>query len=427
MIEAVVSAILVVMVAVGLLTAFEAAGRSTSEERNRARAHSIAQADLARMRTMRISALSNLNQTRTVTQDGTSYEVVSRGEFQTDATGTASCQAGTASADYIRISSTVRWRTIGSRPPVMSQSLVAPPNGSISPNTGSLAVGIEDSRNAGLPGVNLAGTGAGTFSGVTGANGCAIFGNLPAGAYTLSVTGSDLVDRNGNPPAPVSTSVVAEGTNTVVLQYDTPGSIPVTFTTNVGGNLVESSADSVVAFNSGMSLAKAFEAPDGPAAEVSATSLFPFTSPYTVYAGTCEGNNPNPDDDPDPPTAAAMASVLVPQGAGAPTTIQLPALHLTVQSGANPQSPGAPVSGARVRLGDTNCDADAGGPYMRTFTTNAAGQLPDPGLPYGSYDLCVDDGAKRVTVLDVPVEDLETGTTSNIYLGSGGAQTGTCP
>ena len=54
-----------------------------------------------------------------------------------------------------------------------------------------------------------------------------------------------------------------------------------------------SSADSVVAFNSGMTVAKAFGTPGTPQAEVTATPLFPFTSPYSVYAGSCEENNPS--------------------------------------------------------------------------------------------------------------------------------------
>ena len=68
--------------------------------------------------------------------DGTPYEVSSAGEFVTDSTGTASCTQGSASADYIRITSTVSWPSIGSRPPALVQSLVAPPNGSISDTAG---------------------------------------------------------------------------------------------------------------------------------------------------------------------------------------------------------------------------------------------------------------------------------------------------
>lgn len=435
LVEVLVSAIMVVIVAVGVFAAFDTATRATGEERNRARAHSLAQADLSRMRTMRISDLSNLNQTRTLTQDGTEYTIVSRGEFQTDATGTASCDPGTASADYIKISSTVTWPSIGSRPPVVAASLVAPPNGSISPNTGSLAVEIQNSENAGIPGVGLQGSGAGSFTGQTGPTGCAIFGNLPAGNYTLQVTDSTLVDRDGNPPGDTATSVVAEATNTVVLQYDEPGSVAVTFETKVGGNLVPSTADSVVAFNQGMSVPKAFGDVGSQAGQVTATPLFPFTSEYAIYAGTCEGNNPNPTGQENPPGEAAIASAIVPRGGSEAVSVQLPALHLTVWSGVDQTTPGSPVPGAAVELSDANCDDSAGNPITRTFTTTSEGkftkdpqgQTLDPGLPYGVYDLCVSDGTTHVTRTSVNVQDLDVGADLSVYLNEPGALPGGCP
>ena len=116
-----------------------------------------------------------------------------------------------------------------------------------------------------------------------------------------------------------------------------------------------SSADSVMVFNTGMTTPKAFGTVGSPAATITATSLFPFTSPDTVYAGNCTGDNPNPTNDSNPPGAAAMASVAVPAGGSAPATIQLPALKLTVWSGLSALAPGSPVSGARVTVSDTNC------------------------------------------------------------------------
>ncbi len=304
LVEVLVSAVVLVSASIAVLGAVEAATRSTAEERHRARAASLAEADLARMRAMRISDLSNLHQTRTVTQDGTPYTLASDADYLTDSTGTASCEAGTASADYIRIRSTVTWPSIGSRPPVQSASIVAPPNGSVSASSGSLAIAVEDSQNAGVPGVALVGTGAGTFSGVTDSNGCAIFGNLPAGDYTVVLAGAatGLVDRDGNPPLDQQTSVVAESTNTLVLQYDDPGTIPVTFTTrpSPGAAPVASSADSVVLFNTGMTTPRVFGTPGTATSTITGTLLFPFASDYAVYAGTCEGDNPNPGDDDDP-------------------------------------------------------------------------------------------------------------------------------
>jgi Tfp pilus assembly protein PilV len=434
LIEVVVSSVLVVIVAGGVFTAFDTATRSTAEERHRARAHSIAEADLSRMRTMRISDLSNLSETRTETQDGTPYTVESDAEFQTDSTGTASCDEGTASADYIRITSTVTWPSIGSRPPVVSQSIVAPPNGSVSASSGALAIGVENAANEGIPGIGLTGSGQGSFSGVTGPNGCAIFGNLPAGEYTVTVSGvgSGLIDRDGNEPGPIQTSVVAESTNTVVLQYDDPGAAVVRFQTRAYGTneQVDSTTDSVIAFNNGMSAAKAFGDPGTPVAEITGTPLFPFSSPYSVYAGTCEGDNPNPGGVAGSPGEDAIATVDVPAGGAAPAeTIQLPALHVTVYTGADTSS--SPAAGATVKVRDTQC-----GDFLRTFTTNAQGQLDDPGLPYSVYNVCAhgDVGgstqSRTTGTADSPadpdVTNLTTGTVLNLFLSGTGSQPSEC-
>jgi Tfp pilus assembly protein PilV len=428
LIEVLVSSILLVVTAVGVFSAFDAATRSTAEERHRAQADGLAQADLARLRTMRISSLSNLHQTKVMTIEKTPFTIESAAEFQTDKTGTASCELGTASADYIQIRSTVTWPSLGNRAPVVAQSLVAPPNGSISASSGSLAIQIENAENAGLEGVGLSGAGAGTFSGETGPNGCAVFGNLPAGSYTLTVADSSLVDKNGEAPKPQSTSVVAESTNTLALQYDKPGNVTAKFETWLGGALVPSSADAVVTFNSGMKAARAFGTPGTPQEKVTATPLFPFTSSYSIYAGTCEGNNPSLVNGESTPSGV-VAEALVSPGGSTPVTIQLPALHLTAWSGTSSASPGTPVAGATVKVTDTKCEE--GKPVVRTFTTNAQGGLPDPGLPYSSYDVCVSNGAKHVSAGGVAVpfdpENMQAGTDLAVYLGDPAAPAGACP
>jgi Tfp pilus assembly protein PilV len=420
-VEIIVSSILLVTVAVGVFGAFDAATRSTAEERHRARAHAIAEADLSRMRALRISDLANLSETRTITQDDTPYTIDSRAEFVTDSTGTASCEAGVASADYLQISSTVRWPSIGSRPPVYASSIVAPPNGSVSADSGSLAIAVEDSQSVGVPGVGVSGSGAGSFSGVTGPDGCVIIGNLPAGNYTVTVTASGLVDPDGLPPEPIDTSVVAESTNTLVLQYDEPGSIPVTFTTIPygGGTPVASNSESIIAFNTGMSSARAF--PPTPGARVSqidATSLFPFSSDYAVYSGTCEGDNPNPFNLDPAPAPLAILSALVPPGGSAPppTTIQQPAMHVTVYQGTNTGS--ARAAGATLKIKDTRCSN-----FQRNFTTNSVGRLADPGFPYSDYQVCAyyppTNRKKTTTVSMNDPNDVTGGQTVNIFMGTG--------
>jgi hypothetical protein len=171
-----------------------------------------------------------------------------------------------------------------------------------------------------------------------------------------------------------------------------------------------------------MSVAKLVGTPGTPLPSYSVSNLFPFSSPYSLYAGTCTQNNPG--------TGPALANVTVPAGGSvsAAGPIQLPALQLTVHSGDTPASPGSPVSGAKVTIKDlaTGC-----GNLVRTFTSNVSGQLPNPGLPYGTYEVCsqasfgsiqrrnyVNTTSAPSAKEAVPVQNTSAGTVRDIYLGT---------
>jgi prepilin-type N-terminal cleavage/methylation domain-containing protein len=430
-IEVLVTAVIIAIVMGATYGALASAGRAGSEQRRHAESYAVAQKDQARMRSLRISQLNGLDEVTVVNEGGTEYEVHSTGEFVNDVTGTASCEEGTNSSDYIKITSTVTWPSIGNRPATVIQSLVAPPAGSLSEDTGALAVVVRDGAGNGLAGVPLTGSGAGSFSGQTGDTGCVLFTDLPVGNYTLTPsTAAGVVDADGNPPGPIDTSVVGQSTNTLVLRYDTPGRINVDFRTRISGSVQSTTADGVVVFNTGMTAPKPFAQIGSPVSSIDVGPLFPFSSPYAVYAGSCEANNPNPDELEDPPAAAALADVSVLPSQTATATIQLPALDLTVRNG-NSSSPGAAISGATVKVADNGCQ-QGGNPVTRTYTTNASGKLSNPGLPYGTYDVCasafLSGSNRRNTIDDLAVETTDTDTVATIYLGSGsGRVTGTCP
>lgn len=430
-IEVLVTAVVVAVVMGATFGALQAAGRAGSEQRHHAESYAIAQKDQARLRSLQISQLAGLDQTTTVGSGGTDYEVHSTGQFVNDVTGTASCEEGTNTSDYISITSTVTWPSIGNRPPTVIKSIVAPPAGSMSEDTGALAVVIRDAQGDGVEGVPVSGSGAGSFSGTTGPTGCILFTDLPEGNYTLTPsTAAGVVDSDGNPPSPIDTSVVGQSTNTLVLRYDTPGSIRVTFRTRINGSVQNTTQDTLTVFNTGMTQEKAFGTVGTRAGDLTATPLFPFTSPYAVYAGSCAANNPNPDDLASPPAAAAIADVSVVPGQTANATIQLPALNLTVMSGSSSSNPGSPVNGATVKITDTECEV-SGNPVERTYNTNSAGKLDTPGLPYGVYDICAyrPSTNRKNTASDVAVQTTATDTDRTIYVSSfaSGSSSGSCP
>jgi Tfp pilus assembly protein PilV len=385
LVELIVAALILIIAVVGIFTALESAGRAGADERHRGTAYQLAQQDQTRLRAMKAASLLQLDQTRQVTVDDVTYSVRSTVKVTTDTTGSETCDTGTASADYLSISSTVTWPRMDTKPVTIS-SIITPASGSFDPDTGALAVSVLNGQGLGVPNVPLSGTGAGSFTGTTGDAGCLVLANLPAGSYNVTPTASGLVNENGV-PAGASPAYVPEGaTGTKVFQLDRPGSINVTFQTKPVGqaNPVDSASDRLVVFNTGMSgtsTGQAFGTAGTRVKTITGSSLFPFSSPDTVYSSSCPGKVPPVTS---PLSAVATAKVNA-GGPAVPATVTLPNVDLTVRTGSSSSSQGNLVPNAKVVFTDSTCS-----PTQKiTLSTNSTGKLPDPGLPYGTYSVCV--------------------------------------
>lgn len=431
LIEILVSALVLATVAGGVLTLLQATTRTAADQRRHSVAYAIAQEDQARLRSMRLSALNRLSETTPVTLDGTKFTVESSGVFVNNSSGTdSSCAAGNTSADYVKVTSKVSWTGIGNRPAPTIQSIVAPSTGSLDPSRGILIVTAKNAAGGALSGLGLSGSGAGTFSSSTDATGCAHFADLPAGSYTVTTSGAGLVDKNGNAAGTAghSTSVTAGGTNTLPLEYDQAATLPVQFQYRVGSTSTFKAAkiDSVYPFHTSMSPAKAYWSPSkARVLSLSATPIFPFTTPVTVWGGACSANNPG--------AGAGQASVTLQPGAtAAMQTVQLPALEITVSKS------GTPTSGAEITVEDDNCVVE-GAQYVRKYFSEAQGHQassststePEYGVPYSSsYDICASTSisgvTRRATASNVSVKSLTSGTPISLNITSSSSSNG-CP
>jgi type II secretory pathway pseudopilin PulG len=438
LIEIIVSALVLAITAGAVVTLVNATGRAGAEQRHRSEAYAIAQEDQARLRSMRLTSLNRLNENRTVTLNGTNFTVNSTGVFVNDSTGSTTCTQGGASADYVVVGTKVTWPSLGSRPAPVIKSILSPANGSLDPTHGTLSVTVKNAAGAAIPGVGLSGSGPSTLTGTTDSTGCAMFADVPAGTYTITPTGiaAGLVDQDGKAAGPFTVGVIGGATNTAPRLYDLPGYLEkVTFTTRkADGTIVSSAADSIVVFNTSMTTGKVFGTPGLSSLgtpndtrrnplDVSSNKLFPFTAPDTVYAGSCGTNNPNPTGETSPPGAAAMTSVQIVPGATAPAvSIQLPALYIKAWTGRSASSAGSAFSGADVWIRDEKC-ASGTTLVTREYATDSSGGLANPGLPWGTYEVCVDSqagsGSRRKTYKEVHVESLAVWPALNFYLGSG--------
>lgn len=382
LIEVMISALLVALIVVATLTGFDVTNRATADERSHAQATVLAQQDEDRLRGLQVSQLSGISETREVIYNGTHYTIKSTAKFVSDASGTESCTAAAASADYIQTVSEVGWPALKSRPKVVETGLIAPRLG------GSLLVQVFDASGNGVPGMTVKATGPapsiGLETGTTNAKGCVVFGSVEPGEYKVTTLQTGYVEKNGNsePPSSEQGATVINGSTTKKeFQFDKGGELTVSF---AGGPPAE--GDTWVAFNTGLTTFRSFptvvEKEKYYPTVTSPKTLFPFSSPYVVYAGSCESDDPHAINN-----AIKDPEVTVPAGSLANATVTVPPIKIKVYSGKSKASQGKLIENAVARLEDTGCKT------IRESKTNVTGSLPHPGVPFGKYSLCITGGA----------------------------------
>ncbi|MDX6609960.1 MAG: hypothetical protein QOF85_1885 [Solirubrobacterales bacterium] len=422
LIEVLVSALVLAIVAAGVLALLQATTRSAASERRHSEAYALVQEDQARLRSLRLSSLNRLQQKNEFTLDGTVFTVESIGVFVNNSTSEPSACSGSTSADYVRITSTVTWP--GSLAPVVIQSIVSPSSGSLDPNHGALIVTTKNAAGKALSGVGISGSGPGSFNGTTDSSGCANFTDLSTGNYTVTPTATGLVGRDGKPPHAETAGVEAGVSNPLSLEYDTGATVSAEFENRIGsGSTFEpAKIDSLFVFNS--LGAKDYWTPTN-AREllVKATPVFPFISPVSIWAGSCESNNPG--------AGAGTTSVTLQPGEELKPTLKLkvPTLELTVKNGSSA------VSGALITITDENCKDEKGTSIKREYTSEANGHQsnsttgkPEYGLPWGTYKVCASafySGTNhRAIESGVVVHSLTSAASKTLSLPSSGSETG---
>jgi len=414
LIEALVAATLLVILALGFLAALDAAARTSAANRGRAQAASLAQQDMERMRALNVTALTGTNSSRTQTVGNVTYTIASKAIWIDDSTGNATCSGGASNADYLKVSSTVTWPTMGKIAPVTSTTIVAVPNGSFGSGQGSIQALVEDHTPLGIPGlpVNLSGPSTSTLS--TDGAGCVFWGYLPVGTYTVGVNQAGYVDQNGNQSVTQSASVVGGSTTNLVFDYDRAANLDVSFDTQVGASTLVATAKSIMLGNAALTTPRQFTSGSYASTISSGYSLFPFSNGYAVWGGSCTGARPDT-------YGQSMPTVTPAAGGTQAVTVRLPALNIVVNKG------GSPLPSANVRI--TPVTAGCGSTF--TATLNASGKLAQPGLPYGDYTVCADDNngasSRRVTTGTIQNRAPAGTTTSTLSIPTSGGTTGPCP
>jgi Tfp pilus assembly protein PilV len=405
LLETMFAAVLLVVIALAVMGSLDVASRTSAANKGRSVASALAEQDQERMRAMSIDQLSNYHATSPQTVGGVAYTVDSRSEWLRDSTGSPASCSDTGQADYLRISSTVTSNVVGKdTQPVVVRGIVAPPVGSLGPNQGTLAVKVVDRNAAPVSGRQVTLTGTRSLTDVTNSLGCAVFGYIPAGSgtsYTVQLNSTGWVDQDDNQISTASPNVTPGSVTPVQMTYDQAGSIQVDLRDS--GGAAPNPTPTLVSINN--SLWPTPGARRLPSTTL--TNLFPFaTSPYSVYAGSCN--------------SAAVSTAPAPVLPAAPTTVvvRVPTMTITVQNSAGTTATGA-TTGVTFSATGAGCTEKV----ARTTTTTGVVSVD---LPYGPYQVCADEGGRYKLVTGL-TNNASAGSAYSIRPTSSPTGFGTCP
>jgi hypothetical protein len=162
----------------------------------------------------------------------------------------------------------------------------------------------------------------------------------------------------------------------------------------------------------------------------------PLSSAYTTYAGMCANNEPAYGSN-----GGTDVTTTVTSGANSNVTVTVPAMSIHVYTGTTTGS--SEVAPTHLYIKDTGCNVRYTGyklgtgapavssgqspeqadlPLSATYPiTTTGGVLAYPAMPYGTYNVCVDNGSKWWSVTGYTNND--TSGVINFFEGTGGSTT----
>lgn len=300
LVEVMVSAVLLIVLSLATLSVIDSAQSTSSNNRSRDTAAQLAQSEQDVIRQMPISALAGGYHppVGTKTVGGISYTVNSEADWVTDSGGAVTCSTSGRVA-YLRSTSTVTWPGMGTIKPVVADAIVDPGVAALGANKGALTVLLSKADGTGTEGIVVT---AGGISSVTDENGCAVIANLDAGLQTLTYNTAGYVDKDAKQAISKTVTVGAGSIAQATGFYDVAGRINTTIVDDSSptpqpakwpSTMPSTTPGNVAMDHAQRSTPTLFTTQlDGTQSNAS-TAVFPFSSPYKAFVGSCTGNDPS--------------------------------------------------------------------------------------------------------------------------------------
>jgi Tfp pilus assembly protein PilV len=441
LIEVLVGAVVLAITTTAVLEGLDGAQETGLKNKNRSVAAALAQQDVERIRATPVTALSNLNQTRTVDVRGVPYTVASRTEWVRDETGVVTCTNDQTEAEYMKVTSTVH-SPASEDAPVREVTLLTPGPGAFSATAGTAAVQLTDRDGNPITNATVTLTGPSTLTSSTNDLGCAIFGFVPAGEYVAEIAG--WVSWTSDGPGSAEVEVHAGKTSLTHLELERDASLRANFRTHINE---PASWTAITVANAKLPGGTKFVAVEDPSIPIDADTtpvdsidaegLFPFLDGYGVYAGTCRKNNPAFWKSNYFQTSGKGFVVLEPGDILEEVTVEMPTVSVTVTrtSAFQPR--------LVIRQTDTQCQLTMYNLPRETGTaattwiypappTPVPSPLPGLPLPFGNYNICVDyissgNTRRKSTNVDLTGRTLSDFTRAVTINLNSGTDSGACP
>lgn len=383
--EVVVSAAVLLLVVLGIMAGLDAVAGTAGANKARTVAATLAERDQEELRSLMTVDLNRIRSVipgpRTVEVDGVPYTIESDAALVTDVGGEdISCALDDGEGAYIRITSKVTSPMTGAKvKPVVISSIVAP-----EPGSGTLVAMVENAKGDPVRNMPVQAVGPESKTKTTNDAGCAVFGAVTAGSYEVKVNQVGWVDPEGEQEV-IKTATVSAGTLTTVdFVYDVAAALTVNVRSAYGGPPAVAQTDNsygVLAAHTGILTGyRQFPSAATLASSHTLNGLFPFEEPYKIYSGRCTDQDPTAFVENYFDVYTAAAPQLDPGEVAAITVLEPPVIinatfnraFLSSRVYAYPRN-GTCSDPVRYDMGAVLTDFRA----------------ERPGLPFGTYDVCV--------------------------------------